>query len=346
MKRVYRSSEAGPARPTSPPAGATGATAAAGGKTGVSKLSKRQRHRKVAGDPPKSKRGAKAIRTAEDVARSVVSGATEKRRAAAKRAGEVHKRKAIAKKDMPRCGANTRKGTPCRHLAGYNTSHEGEGTCYLHGGATPSHEKAAHQAMVGREMAALAPIMESAVPEDLNPVNVLTGYMHSAASKTLWLDAQVRALTTDELVAYRGQTLEHMLGAWSDRGARAAKYLIEAGVPGLLETVQEQQARAFAEVARRALGAMGLQAHERAFGAYFRLEVGRYNAALGADVDLAPLEREWEAAQATVTDADVVDAEANVAGDPDPAPAPEPEVVDVPPVEEPLTVPDDWVSSS
>jgi hypothetical protein len=33
-----------------------------------------------------------------------------------------------------RCGAKTRKGTPCAKLAGHRTVHPGEGRCYLHGG--------------------------------------------------------------------------------------------------------------------------------------------------------------------------------------------------------------------
>ncbi len=33
-----------------------------------------------------------------------------------------------------RCGAKTRKGTPCKNLAGFRTNHLGEGRCYLHGG--------------------------------------------------------------------------------------------------------------------------------------------------------------------------------------------------------------------
>ncbi|MDQ3965270.1 MAG: hypothetical protein M3246_02265 [Actinomycetota bacterium] len=34
----------------------------------------------------------------------------------------------------PTCGARTRKGTPCRLLAGYKTGNPGRGRCKLHGG--------------------------------------------------------------------------------------------------------------------------------------------------------------------------------------------------------------------
>lgn len=36
-----------------------------------------------------------------------------------------------------RCGAKTKSGSPCKHLAGMRTDHPGEGRCWLHGGATP-----------------------------------------------------------------------------------------------------------------------------------------------------------------------------------------------------------------
>lgn len=35
------------------------------------------------------------------------------------------------------CGAKTRSGKQCKNLAGFKTSHPGEGRCNLHGGATP-----------------------------------------------------------------------------------------------------------------------------------------------------------------------------------------------------------------
>ena len=35
------------------------------------------------------------------------------------------------------CGARSRRGSPCRNLAGLKTGHAGEGRCYLHGGLTP-----------------------------------------------------------------------------------------------------------------------------------------------------------------------------------------------------------------
>jgi hypothetical protein len=39
--------------------------------------------------------------------------------------------------DVVRCGAKTRKGTPCRNGAGFRTVHAGAGKCYLHGGLQP-----------------------------------------------------------------------------------------------------------------------------------------------------------------------------------------------------------------
>lgn len=246
----------GPA-PVQPPggAGAAGQGAAAGG----------------------AKRGAKPHRSAEDVARSVVTGATDRRRAAASRAGAVNRERYREAAEAGRCGANTRKGTACRHPAGYRTDHEGAGLCYLHGGATASHSRAAHKQLVGQEIQALEPVMQAAVPDDLNPVGVLMDYMASAASKTIWLDEQVRGLASEELVATRGQVLERMLGDWSDRGARAAKYLVDVGITGLRAQVAEAAIQAQLLAVKRALEAAGLVRYERVVGAHFRLEITRWN---------------------------------------------------------------------
>lgn len=46
--------------------------------------------------------------------------------------------------DVPRCGAETRSGDPCKHPAGWGTDHRGEGRCKHHGGASsgaPSRNK-------------------------------------------------------------------------------------------------------------------------------------------------------------------------------------------------------------
>lgn len=39
--------------------------------------------------------------------------------------------------DRPRCGATTRAGGSCGQRAGARTDHEGQGRCFLHGGASP-----------------------------------------------------------------------------------------------------------------------------------------------------------------------------------------------------------------
>ncbi|GEM_PF-7052880 len=44
-----------------------------------------------------------------------------------------------------RCGARTRSGGNCRLPAGHGTGHVGIGRCRLHGGSTPTHERAAER---------------------------------------------------------------------------------------------------------------------------------------------------------------------------------------------------------
>lgn len=42
---------------------------------------------------------------------------------------------------LPKCGAKTRAGTPCKYPAGRKTDHVGEGKCHLHGGDSPGAQK-------------------------------------------------------------------------------------------------------------------------------------------------------------------------------------------------------------
>jgi hypothetical protein len=45
---------------------------------------------------------------------------------------------------MERCGANTKRGAVCNKPAGWGTPYR-HGRCKLHGGATPTHVKAAQR---------------------------------------------------------------------------------------------------------------------------------------------------------------------------------------------------------
>jgi hypothetical protein len=106
-----------------------------------------------------------------------------------------------------RCGAKTTRGGghPCKHPAGYKTTHRGTGRCWLHGGATPNGQKAAaaeliHEAVERRRLAELDK------PRRLvNPTDVLLDEVALCDLMVAWMGAGLAAWERS------GQT-EHPLG--------------------------------------------------------------------------------------------------------------------------------------
>lgn len=47
----------------------------------------------------------------------------------------------MKKRPLPKCGAKTQTGEPCKLTAGHGTDHFGEGRCKFHGGKTPDRVK-------------------------------------------------------------------------------------------------------------------------------------------------------------------------------------------------------------
>jgi hypothetical protein len=163
----------------------------------------------------------KPKRTAEDVARDIVSGTTERRRAAGKKGGAaVAAKTAQQRQDKGNlCGAKKRNGEPCRNFAGQNTNHLGIGACWLHGGRMKSSRKKAAVVKVEREMTMLDP-----VDGDINPAEVLIELLRVSVARARWLNRKLIALDPDALYDLEGQVLAKFDGDERDRGARAAKY--------------------------------------------------------------------------------------------------------------------------
>ncbi len=67
----------------------------------------------------------------------------------------------------PKCGGKTRAGGMCKNAAGFKTSHPGIGRCAFHGGATPTHERAATVELARRECARLG------IPIEIDPGEAL-----------------------------------------------------------------------------------------------------------------------------------------------------------------------------
>jgi hypothetical protein len=97
-----------------------------------------------------------------------------------------------------KCNAPIRRGERagrlCRQAAGLRTDHPGIGNCYLHGGSTYSHRKAAQKVMA-EQMAATY-----GLPIETTPEEALTQELYRTAGHVAWLGEQIRTLTSDELV--------------------------------------------------------------------------------------------------------------------------------------------------
>lgn len=100
--------------------------------------------------------------------------------------------------DPGKCNAPIRRGDRagrvCRQPAGFRTDHPGIGKCYLHGGSTYSHRKAAQRVMA-EQMAATYGLPIETTPED-----ALTQELYRTAGHVAWLSEQIRTLTADDLV--------------------------------------------------------------------------------------------------------------------------------------------------
>ena len=94
---------------------------------------------------------------------------------------------------MERCGANTKRGAVCNKPAGWGTPY-GHGRCRLHGGATPTHLRAAQRQEAERAVASLG------LPRDVEPVEALLEEVHAAAGHVAWLRAHVATLEENAIV--------------------------------------------------------------------------------------------------------------------------------------------------
>lgn len=87
---------------------------------------------------------------------------------------------AQAAPERPRCGATTRRGTPCRFVAGYKTDHVGTGRCHLHGGKSlVRHGR--YSRIKRQELAELIAHYEA----DPDPLNL---FAELAAARALFVD--------------------------------------------------------------------------------------------------------------------------------------------------------------
>jgi len=88
----------------------------------------------------------------------------------------------------PSCGGKTRAGGSCKNAAGFKTSHPGIGRCAFHGGATPTHERAAKRELARRECAKLG------IPIEMDPAKALLQELWECAGNVAVYRALVQRL--------------------------------------------------------------------------------------------------------------------------------------------------------
>lgn len=191
----------------------------------------------------------------------------------------------IKLEDVPerpgRCNAwNPKAGKRCGNGAGKGTDHYGHGRCYIHGGNTVSHRKAAMKAMAADEALRLG------LPVEIDPRDALLLAVHAAAGLVAFFAGKVAETGEDRLVW--GVTREERRDGVRDgddfsgtvtvreskpnvwyvlyREARhdlvnAAAAAARAGVEQRQVEIAERHAQAFADAVRGILSDLGVDDH-------------------------------------------------------------------------------------
>src|SRR6266702_1094833 len=93
------------------------------------------------------------------------------------------------------CGGQLRQSEgACEKTAGWGTDHVGIGRCRLHGGNTPSHQRAAQLEQARRDVATYG------LPREVAPDVALLEEVHRSAGHVAYLASRVAELGQDEVV--------------------------------------------------------------------------------------------------------------------------------------------------
>jgi hypothetical protein len=169
---------------------------------------------------------------------------------------------------MERCGANTKRGAVCNQPAGWGTPY-GHGRCKLHGGATPTHVRAAQRREAERAVAVLG------LPREVDPATALLEEVHRSAGHVAWLAEVLGQLHHQQVVHGEVRTVPGpdgprtveagaVLNPWvklyqeeRDRLVRVAKAAIDTGVEERRVRLAERQAQQLAQLIRAILTDLG-----------------------------------------------------------------------------------------
>jgi hypothetical protein len=169
---------------------------------------------------------------------------------------------------MERCGAHTKRGASCAKPAGWGTPYR-HGRCKLHGGASPTHRKAAQRREAERAVELFG------LPREVEPHEALLEEVYRAAGHVAWLGEVVGQLDTKRVVhgiARTGQLADGnrtvqgraAINIWvklyqeeRDRLVRVARAAIDAGVAEHQVRLAEGQAQQLARVITAVLTDLG-----------------------------------------------------------------------------------------
>lgn len=180
----------------------------------------------------------------------------------------------------PKCGGPKRDGSggKCTRPAGWGTGHAGTGRCKLHGGSTPTHEKAGQKALAAEAVKTFG------LPREVDPRDALLEEVYRTAGAVDWLHQQVQALTPDDVIWGRTEEVARDSGefpgtdttysaaahAWVRLWQEERKHLlavvkaaIAAGIEERKVRLAEQQGALLSDVIKRILGDLGLTVEQQ-----------------------------------------------------------------------------------
>lgn len=170
-------------------------------------------------------------------------------------------------RDGPRCGARLRQsdGT-CTQVAGWGTSHVGEGPCKLHGGSTRTVSKGAHRQLLEREAAKqLAALNAPPVTDPLTELTKLAGQVIA------WRDALAEKVNELTSVRYEnshgGEQLRAEVALFEramDRCVSVLTAMARLDIDNRLVRITERQAEQVVQALRNTFAAINLSREQEA----------------------------------------------------------------------------------
>jgi hypothetical protein len=190
------------------------------------------------------------------------------------------------------CGATMRQteGT-CHRRAGQGTNHLGVGRCNLHGGATPSHERAGARALAERDARSF--LANEGVAPVTDPLGALFDHVAQVKAFYEFVRDKVGGLDVDAWENVPGEDNDGRMAQLSvyvglleraqERTQRALAELVKLGLEERLVRITERQAEMIVRVIDGALEAVGMSDEQRSLA---RAEVPRRLEEMSGKVDL------------------------------------------------------------